>query len=196
MDDETFYGIEMLKAYEMGVKELYKVIKENTTYVDNINLSDIEDIIVSCHKDIIILLKNKKVYLNGIEKYENIKKLVFMTGITILAITENNQILTVIGSDNNTRYMTNNNYKYKKIFINPLLVVALTYEKEVKIYGTIVEFAINYKNFYDVDDIAYIEEIDDIVVLKDNKIISLLNNTEYYDVDLILDGRGENYQFL
>ena len=59
-----------------------------------------------------------------------------------------------------------------------------------------LDFAINYKNFYDVDDIAYIEDEDDVVVLKNNKIISLLHNTEYYDVELILNGKGKDYQIM
>ena len=46
-----------------------------------------------------------------------------------------------------------------------------------------LDFAINYKNFFKVDDI----------VLKDNKIISLLHNTEYYDVELVLTSEGKDY---
>lgn len=60
-------------------------------------------------------------------------------------------------------------------------------------YGCMLDFAINYKNFFKVDDIAYIEDEDDVVVLKDNKIISLLHNTEYYDVELVLTSEGKDY---
>lgn len=146
------------------------------------------------YKEIVVLLKDGTVYLDGIEQYSNIKEIIFMSGVNIFGISNENQIVSITGSDNNTRFMSNNNYKYKKIFRNPLVIAALNHEKEVKIYGCMLDFAINYKNFYDVDDIAYIEDEDDVVVLKKDKIISLLHNTEYYDVELVLEGKGKDYQ--
>lgn len=194
MDDTNFYGIDIVAAYDLELEKLYEIIKTNTKYLDEITKSDIKDIKITYHKDIIVLLKNDTVYLNGKELYKNIKTLIFMSGVNIFGISNDNEIISIVGSDNNTRFMTNNNYKYKKIISTPLLLVALNNEKEVRIYGCMLDFAINYKNFYNVDDIAYIEDEDDIVVLKDNKLISLLHNTDYYDVEIVLNGTGKDYQ--
>lgn len=194
MEDTDFYGVDIVDAYDLKVEELYKIIKENTKYLDNIKKEEIKDIKVNYYKEIVVLLKDGRVYLDGIEQYSNIKELIFMSGVNIFGISNENQIVSITGSDNNTRFMSNNNYKYKKIFINPLVIVALNHEKEVKIFGCMLDFAINYKNFYDVDDIAYIEDEDEVVVLKGDKIISLLHNTQYYDVELVLEGKGNDYQ--
>lgn len=194
MEDTDFFGVNIVDAYDFKTEELYKIIKDNTKYLDKIKKEDIKDIKVTYYKEIVVLLKDGTVYLNGIEQYSNIKELIFMSGVNIFGISNENQIVSIIGSDNNTRFMSNNNYKYKKIFRNPLVIAALNYEKEVKIYGCMLDFAINYKNFYDVDDIAYIEDEDDVVVLKGDKIISLLHNNEYYDVELVLKGKGKDYQ--
>ena len=196
MEDTNFFGVDIVEAYDLKIEELYKIISENTKYLDNIKKEKIKDIKVTYYKEIVVLLKDGKVYLDGIEQYQNIKELVFMSGVNIFGITNENQIIAITGSDNNTRFMSSNKYKYKKIFINPLVIVALNHEREVKIFGCMLDFAINYKNFFDVDDIAYIEDEDDVVVLKNNKIISLLHNTEYYDVELILNGKGKDYQIM
>lgn len=193
MEDTNFYGVDIVTAYDMSIQEKYNIIKENTKYLDNIDKKEIKDIKINYYKDIIILLNNGNVYLNGEELYKNIRFLIFMSGINIFGISNSNEIITITGCDNNTRFMTNNNYKYKKLIINPLVIVALTYENEIKMYGSILDFAINYKLFFDVEDIAYVEEEDEIVVLKNNKIISLLTNTEYYDVNITLTGEGNNY---
>ena len=194
MEDTDFFGVDIVDAYDLKSEELYKIIKENTKYLDKIKKEDIKDIKVTYYKEIVVLLKDGTVYLDGIEQYSNIKEIIFMSGVNIFGISNENQIVSITGSDNNTRFMSNNNYKYKKIFRNPLVIAALNHEKEVKIYGCMLDFAINYKNFYDVDDIAYIEDEDDVVVLKKDKIISLLHNTEYYDVELVLEGKGKDYQ--
>lgn len=194
MEDTDFFGVDIVDAYDLKTEELYKIIKENTKYLDKIKKEDIKDIKVTYYKEIVVLLKDGTVYLDGIEQYSNIKEIIFMSGVNIFGISNENQIVSITGSDNNTRFMSNNNYKYKKIFRNPLVIAALNHEKEVKIYGCMLDFAINYKNFYDVDDIAYIEDEDDVVVLKGDKIISLLHNTEYYDVELVLEGKGKDYQ--
>lgn len=194
MEDTDFFGVDIVDAYDLKTEELYKIIKENTKYLDKIKKEDIKDIKVTYYKEIVVLLKDGTVYFDGIEQYSNIKEIIFMSGVNIFGISNENQIVSITGSDNNTRFMSNNNYKYKKIFRNPLVIAALNHEKEVKIYGCMLDFAINYKNFYDVDDIAYIEDEDDVVVLKKDKIISLLHNTEYYDVELVLEGKGKDYQ--
>lgn len=196
MEDTNFYGIDIVDAYDLKIEELYKIIKENTKYLDSIKKEDIKNIKVTYYKEIIVLLKNGQVYLNGKKLYDNIKEIIFMSGVNIFGISNDNQILAITGSDNNTRFMTNNNYKYKKIIYTPLVIVGLTYDNEVKMYGCMLDFAINYKNFFNVEDIAYIEDEDDVVVLKDNKIISLLHNTEYYDVELVLTGKGKDYQIM
>ena len=70
-------------------------------------------------------------------------------------------------------------YKYKKIIITPLVIVALTFEKDIKLFGMVCEGFIDYHRFFDVDDIGYVEATDDIVVIKDGKVYSLFCENDY-----------------
>ena len=87
-----------------------------------------------------------------------------------------NEIITVVGSDSNTRFMCNNNYKYKKIIITPLVIVALNNDREIKVFGTLVDCAIDYKNYFDVDDIFCTQE--EVIVVKGDRKINLFSNEE------------------
>ena len=109
MEDTNFFGVDIVEAYDLKIEELYKIISENTKYLDNITKEKIKDIKVTYYKEIVFLLKDGKVYLDGIEQYQNIKELVFMSGVNIFGITNENQIIAITGSDNNTRFMSSNN---------------------------------------------------------------------------------------
>ena len=73
MEDTNFYGVDIVVAYDLKIEELYKIISENTKYLDNIKKEKIKDIKVTYYKEIVVLLKDGKVYLDGIEQYQNIK---------------------------------------------------------------------------------------------------------------------------
>ena len=112
----------------------------------------------------------------------------------MFSFSNDNVITCLIGNDRNTEFITNNNYKYKKIITNRNGITALTYENTVRYFGMIIDNIIDYTNFYDVEDIGYFEE-DDIVVIKRDKVISLFNNEDYSNkgVDILLGGYGEDY---
>ena len=66
MEDTDFFGVDIVDAYDLKTEELYKIIKENTKYLDKIKKKDIKDIKVTYYKEIVVLLKDGTVYLDGI----------------------------------------------------------------------------------------------------------------------------------
>ena len=132
MLDNKLFDKDICELYDMDVNDSYELVSNNTNYLDNISIDDVLDIKFSYYQDVIILLSNGKVTVNGEERYSNIKSLSFMSGLVIFAISDDNEIITVVGSDSNTRFMCNNNYKYKKIIVTPLVIVALNDKKEEK----------------------------------------------------------------
>lgn len=36
MEDTNFFGVDIVEAYDLKIEELYKIISENTKYLDNI----------------------------------------------------------------------------------------------------------------------------------------------------------------
>ena len=190
-DDVEIFGIDIIHAYALNKKDAYDLVNKNTKYLKDISINEVKDIKFSYYKDIIILLNDGRVFLNGKELFNNIKLLAFMSGVTIFAIGKDNEIINIIGADCNTRFMCNNNYKYKKLIITSLVIVALNYNKEIKVYGTLVDSIIDYKNYFNIDDIGYIESLGEIVIMKDDKVISLFYSDEYNDdIDITLLGEG------
>lgn len=193
-DDVEIFGIDIIHAYALNKKDAYDLVNKNTKYLKDISINEVKDIKFSYYKDIIILLNDGRVFLNGKELFNNIKLLAFMSGVTIFAIGNNNEIINIIGTDCNTRFMCNNNYKYKKLIITSLVIVALNYNKEIKVYGTLVDSIIDYKNYFNIDDIGYIESLGEIVIMKDDKVISLFYSDEYNDdIDITLLGEGREF---
>lgn len=177
MLENKLFDKEICKLYDMDVKDAYELISSNTNYLDNISIDEVLDIRFSYYKDVIVLLSNGKVIVNGDEIYSNIKSLAFMSGLTIFAISNDNEIICIVGSDYNTRFMCNNNYKYKKIVVTPLVIVALNDNKDIKVFGTLVDCAIDYKNYFDVDDILCTQE--EVIVVKGDRKINLFSNEEW-----------------
>ena len=177
MLDNKLFDKDICELYDMDVNDSYELVSNNTNYLDNISIDDVLDIKFSYYQDVIILLSNGKVTVNGEERYSNIKSLSFMSGLVIFAISDDNEIITVVGSDSNTRFMCNNNYKYKKIIVTPLVIVALNDKKEIKVFGTLVDYAVDYKNYFDADDIICIG--DEVIAVKSNKKINLFSNEEW-----------------
>lgn len=184
-EDDILFGIDIVKLYDYDLDKAYNLIKNNTDYLNEISKEEVKEIKFSYYKDIIILLKNGIVLVNGKKKLDNIKTLGFISGIHVFAFSNDNVITSLTGKWENTDFINNNDYKYKTIITNPISIVALTYEKEIRVFGTIVDFIVNYKNYYDVDYIGYIENNDDIVVIKGNEVYSLFNNYTYPPLEYI-----------
>ncbi len=181
LNDNRIFGINLVEAYDLELDKKYNLIKNNTSYLKNTAADKVKDIKFSYFKDIIILLKTGIVLVNGKEKERNVKRLHFVDGICIFSIDNDNRISCLTYKDAATKLINNNNYKYKKIILTPLCIVALTYEKTVKFFGNFMDAFIDYTKFYDVDDIGYEENNDDIVVIKNDKLYSLFSQYDYYD---------------
>lgn len=181
MDEEKIklFGIDIIKLYNYNLDKAYNIVKNNTSYLDNIYIDEVKEIKFSYYKDIIILLKDGVLLFNGKKKLENIKLLGFMSGISIFAFSNDNIITCLTGEWETTKFINNNDYKYRKIIITPLVIVALTYEKKVRLFGTIIDSVVDYNRYIDVEDIGYVEENDDIVVFKSNNVYSLLVGYDY-----------------
>ena len=177
--DVKLFGYEISTMYDLNLEDSYKIIGTNTDYLKNIAFDEIKDIKFSYFKDIFILLNDGTLLVNGKNKINNINSLGFMSGINVFAFSNENLIIPLTTITNNSKFINNNDYKYKKIIITPLMIVALTYERSIKFFGMVVDGTIDYTKFYDVDDIGYYEDEDDIVVLKDKEIISLFNCENY-----------------
>lgn len=182
-DEIKLFGIDIVELYDYDLNKVYEFIVNNTGYLNDISIEEVKEIQFSCYKDIIILLKTGDLLFNGEQKLNNIRTLGFMSGISIFAFTNDNIIIPLTKNWETTKFMNNKNYKYKKIIITPLVIVALTYENDIRLFGTLVDEIVDYKKYFDVDDIGYVEENDDIVVLKENCWYSLLSENEYSNKD-------------
>lgn len=173
------FGVSINKLYDYDLDKAYDLIKANTDYLNDISKGEVKNINFSYYKDIIIALKSGIVLVNGKKEFENIEMLHMLNSVNILAISRDKIIYDTLGFDNLTRYINNNNYRYKKVIAYELGIVALTYENEIKATTPLNQVPIDYKKFYEVEDIGYIEENDDIVSIKDGKVYSLFDNYDY-----------------
>ena len=115
-------------------------------------------------------------------------------GVNIFSFSNDNVITCLTIDDKTTQFINNNNYKYKKIIVVGCGIIALTYENTIRYFGMVLDGVIDYTNFYDVKDIGYIEEDNDIVVIKKDKTVSLFNNEDYSNNNnILLSGYGEDY---
>lgn len=178
-DTAELFGIDIVEVYDYSLDKAYNLIKNNTDYLDNISINEVKEIKFSSHKDIIILLRNGTLLVNGKVKLENIKIIWSLSGTSIFAFSNDNIITCLVGESEAAKFINNNNYKYKKIIITTLTMVALTYEKDIKVFKTLVDDAIDYNRYFDIDDIGYVEENEDIVVIKNDKVYSLFVKYDY-----------------
>lgn len=173
------YGIDINKLYNYDLKKAYTFVKENTDYLIDTSLNDIKEILFSAYKDIIILLKNGIVLFNGENRLNNVNMLCFISGISIFAITNKKIIIPLTRKDKAINFINANNYEYKKIITTPIMILGLTYDGYVKMFGDLVDVPIDYNKFINVEDICYVDENDDIVVIKDGKVYSLFLEYDY-----------------
>ncbi len=110
------------------------------------------------------------------------------------AFSNDNEIMYLLNNDETTMFINNNNCKYKKIIIDHLKIVGLTYDNKIRFIGTLIDEVIDYERFYDVEDIGYVEDC--IVVIKDSRILGLFNNEEYEFDDVVLFDSNKEYIIL
>lgn len=173
------FGVPIEALFDYNLKQAYDFVKENADYLDDILINDVRDIQFSLYGNVIILLSNGDVILDGNNVLSNVELLSFRNGYVILAISNDRIIRCLTCNNDGIAFITNNDYKYKKVLVTPLLLVALTYENDIRFYGDILDTTIDYHRFMDIDDIGYVEENNDIVVIKDGLPYSLLYEHDY-----------------
>lgn len=178
-----------------SLQEKYNIVKKNTYYLNDIDIKNIKEISISIDDDIIVLFKDGQLYINGNMYLENINILAFMAGYSIFAISNDKVITCITNSLKTSEFINNNDYKYKKVVVTPLEIVALTYNNDIKFMGSVVDEIIDYHLFYDVDDIGYYEEEKEIIVIKKDKARSLFSNKTYglKTTNIKLEGKDEDY---
>lgn len=192
-EEIKLFGENIERVYDYDLNTAYEFINKNTSYLKNIPIEKVKDIKFSCYKDIVILLTNGTLISNGEEIFNDIKTLGLSEGMYVFSISNDNIINSLTGNWKTTKLLNNNNYKYKKIVITKLGMAALTYENTVKFFGLVVDGLIDYENFCDVEDIGYVSNDDDIVVIKNGNVISLFNNDDYKKEDVLLEGSNEDF---
>ena len=173
--NHTTFGIDMDEFHSsMDLDEQYNVITKYTDYLKNIPVDMVEDIVVSCYQEVVILLKDGTAFVNGKKILDDVKYITLIDIRTICAIGADRTItcLTKKGRCGHD-FINDNNYHYKKIVFTEFGIAALTYEKTVRYYGDFEFGAIDYSRFVDVDDIGLIGDSDDIIVVKGDKVYSL-----------------------
>lgn len=173
--NHTTFGIDLDEFHScMDLEEQYNVIAKYTDYLKNIPVDMVEDIMVSCYQEVVVLLKDGTAYVNGEKILDDVKYIILIDIRTICAIGAEKTItcLTKKGRYGHD-FINDNNYRYKKIVFTEFGIAALTHEKTVKYYGDFNFGAIDYSRFVDVDDIGLIGDTDDIIVVKGDKVYSL-----------------------
>ena len=69
LEEDKLYGEPKWLLYDYDVDKSYKFISKNTGYLDNITRDEIKDIAYSYYNEIIILLKDGTLFINGKNKY-------------------------------------------------------------------------------------------------------------------------------
>lgn len=171
--NHTTFGIDMDEFQScMDLEEQYNVIAKYTSYLNNIPVDMVENIAVSCYQEVVVLLKDGTVFVNGDKMLDDVKYITLVDIRTICAIGAEKTI-TCLTKKGRSGYdfINDNNYHYKKIVITEFGIAALTREKTVRYYGDFNFGAIDYSRFVGVDDIGL--DSDDIIVVKGDKVYSL-----------------------
>ena len=192
-EEVKLFGEDIDVVYAFDLNTAYDFVHKNTNYLDNLSIDEVQEIKFSYYKDIIILLKNGVLIINGAETSYDIKTLGIDGGMYVFSISNDNIITCLTGNWKTTELINNNDYKYKKIVMNGLGILALTHEHTIKYFGAFIDGFIDYTNFYDVDDIGYIEETNEIVIMKNDKSISLFANEDCTYKNVITEGTGEGF---
>lgn len=173
------FGVPIEVLFDYNLKQAYDFVKENTDYLDDILINDVRDIQFSLYGNVIILLSNGDVILDGNNVLSNVKLLSFRNGYVIFAISNDRIIRCLTSNIAHALFMNNYDSTYKKILVTPLVMVALTNDGDIKFYGDILDTTIDYHRFMNVENIGYVEKNTDIVVIKDGLPYSLLYEHNY-----------------
>ena len=192
------FGVDIDKLYNYNLDKAYNFVKDNTDYLIDVPIEEVKNINFSAYKDIIILLRDGTVILNGNKCLTNIKTLAFISGLSIFAISNDHVITSLTGEDGLYNFINNDNYKYRKIIVTPLVIVALTHEKDIMLFGTLCDRVVDYQLYFNVDDIGYVEENDDIVIIKDGKVFSLFHEHDYSNEkpDVLVEGPLDDLEII
>lgn len=190
------FGIDIVKLYDCNLDKSYNLVSNNTDYLNNISKDEVKEIRFSYYKDIIILLKDGEVIINGVKEVSNIVKLFFLNATDIFAISKDKMIIPLITQNALSTFINNNNYKYKKIITNTLSIVVLTYDNDIRAITPCLNVGIDYTRYNNVDDIGYAPEDDEFVIFKENKIKPLFLFSEdklYNESQVVLDGEDATF---
>ena len=192
------FGVDIVKLYNYNLDKAYNFVKDNTDYLIDVPIEEVKNINFSAYKDIIILLRDGTVILNGNKCLTNIKTLAFISGLSIFAISNDHVITSLTGEDGLYNFINNDNYKYRKIIVTPLVIVALTHEKDIRLFGALCDRVVDYQLYFNVDDIGYVEENDDIVIIKDGKVFSLFHEHDYSNEkpDVLVEGPLDDLEII
>ena len=192
------FGVDIVKLYNYNLDKAYNFVKDNTDYLIDVPIEEVKDINFSAYKDIIILLRDGTVILNGNKCLTNIKTLAFMSGLSIFAISNDHVITSLTGEDGLYNFINNDNYKYRKIIVTPLVIVALSTDGDIRLFGTLCDQVVDYQLYFDLDDIGYVEENDDLIVIKDGKVFSLFHQHNYSNEkpDVLVEGPLDDIEII
>ncbi len=156
-------------------KDKIKKVREETTYLDNITDNDIDNIIFTCYKDIIILLTNHKLMMNGNIIFEDAISIGFSNGGFLYVIREHNKFSSLFVSNKDAEYLNRKDYQYKKIICTALSVLLLTEEQELIFFGTIMDSVVNYRKMFNVKDIGITEDGLSYIINQEEKMYYLFS---------------------
>ena len=177
---DTIYGIDLNEFNScVNINEEYEVILKYTNYLQNIALDQVKDIKASCYNEIIILLYDGTLFINGEKASDNIDMIHYINSHTICSISKDNviKVLTKKGISG-TNFINNDNYHYKKVLVTEFGIAALTHDGVVIYFGDFFSSVIDYSRFINVDDIDFEDNTGGITIIKDGKSYSLFHNED------------------
>lgn len=197
MEDKLF-GIDVKNLYNYDLENAYNFVKENTDYLNNISIDGVKNINFSVLKDIIILLCDGNVIVNGKKSLNNIEALASMSGLSIYAISKTHVITCLTDDDEVSNFINNDNCEYRKILFTPSVIVALTTYGDIRLVGTLCNKVVDYNLYFDLDDIGYVWENEDIVVMKIGKVFSLFHQHDYSNEipDVLVEGSLDDLEII
>lgn len=197
---DTFLGVDVDEFnINLELQDQYDIVSKYTDYFKDYALDQVKDIKVSCYNELFYLLTDGSLLVNDMKELDNIDMIHYIDNHTIVAIGSDKTITCLTKKHvSGANFLNSDNYQYKKILTNEFGVVALRDDGVVVYFGTIVSSVIDYSRFTDVDDIGYVEENDDIVVIKDGKVFSLFHQHDYSNEkpDVLVEGSLDDLEII
>lgn len=171
---DTFLGVNIDEFnINLDLQEQYDLVSKYSDYLKSIDFDKLKDMKVSCYSELVCLLIDGTVLINGVKQLNNVGMVYYINNHMIVAIGNDNTITCLTKKDvAGADFINDNNCKYKKILATEFGVIALTNDGIVRYFGDLTSSVIDYSRFVDVDDIQL---DDDIVVIKDGKSYSLFH---------------------